>query len=664
MLFNSVFGIKLMKKLGLQMVNRNYFDPQRNINIPQHKIDVWPGYQFAIHPTECGYTLNVDVVSKIMRVSTVLDMLMEYRRSSNDKQLADENVVGKVVLTRFNNMTYRVEAIDWTKTPQDKFVMKKKAGELISFVDYFKEHYSREIQDLNQPMLVVKGKKGSDTKILLPPELCCPTGLTDEMRNNGALMKDLAQYTRINPSDRMRRVHDFVSSLQSKAEAKAELDRWGMQVVPNFVEVRGRVLPPAQVVINEHATVTIDPGKAEFGRDIYKTINILDPCNVERWVLIASSRDRPVAEEFLRALKQAAQGFGIRLADPLVVPLESVSGGDADSTYSAACTEKVPEGAQLIVGIMGQNGVHNGYRGLKRICALHRGIPSQVVLARTLQKKNMLLSICSKIILQINCKLGKPLYHVPMPKALTAAPTMVVGIDVNHTNKRTRASVAAVCATMDHRFSKYHSLVSYQSAGQELVVNLQRMIEQCAKRFHAVNGICPANIVVYRDGVSEDELRSVVEMELPNLRNINAAVDPSAAPANVAVMVVQKRVHARFAVAQGQALSNPRPGTIVDRDVTSNTRADFYMVAQHVNQGTTTPTHYQLVFNSTAFGPDDMQLLTHRLCFMYFNWPGAIRVPAPVMYAHKLAFLVGTALLKGGDGKMPHMNLSDSLYYL
>lgn len=33
--------------------------------------------------------------------------------------------------------------------------------------------------------------------------------------------------------------------------------------------------------------------------------------------------------------------------------------------------------------------------------------------------------------------------------------------------------------------------------------------------------------------------------------------------------------------------------------------------------------------------------MTYYQCFNYFNWNGAVRVPACVMYAKKLAFLVG-----------------------
>lgn len=47
-----------------------------------------------------------------------------------------KKVVGTVVLTRYNNRTYRVDDIMWAKTPQDHFQCR--AGESMSFEEYYK----------------------------------------------------------------------------------------------------------------------------------------------------------------------------------------------------------------------------------------------------------------------------------------------------------------------------------------------------------------------------------------------------------------------------------------------------------------------------------------------------------------------------------------------
>lgn len=53
-------------------------------------------------------------------------------------------------------------------------------------------------------------------------------------------------------------------------------------------------------------------------------------------------------------------------------------------------------------------------------------------------------------------------------------------------------------------------------------------------------------------------------------------------------------------------------------------------------QGTVTPTHYHVIYDSTGLSADHIQMLTFKLCHLYYNWPGTIRVPAPCQYAHKV----------------------------
>lgn len=54
-----------------------------------------------------------------------------------------------------------------------------------------------------------------------------------------------------------------------------------------------------------------------------------------------------------------------------------------------------------------------------------------------------------------------------------------------------------------------------------------------------------------------------------------------------------------------------------------------------------------------------IQELVYVLCFSYMNWSGAIRVPAPCQYAHKLSVFVSQHL-----NEDPKEDLRNSLYYL
>ena len=101
---------------------------------------------------------------------------------------------------------------------------------------------------------------------------------------------------------------------------------------------------------------------------------------------------------------------------------------------------------------------------------------------------------------------------------------------------------------------------------------------------------------------------------------------------------------------------------------------DFLLVSQKVRQGTVTPVHYNIIYDTTKLGPDKFQRLSYKLTHLYFNWPGTVRVPAPCQYAHKLGTILKTiqkltitsATLVGDHlhQEVADTDLCQTLYYL
>jgi len=52
------------------------------------------------------------------------------------------------------------------------------------------------------------------------------------------------------------------------------------------------------------------------------------------------------------------------------------------------------------------------------------------------------------------------------------------------------------------------------------------------------------------------------------------------------------------------------------------------------------PTQYKILYDSIGETLSKIEMLTFKLCHLYFNIPGPIRVPAPILYAHKLCYLI------------------------
>ena len=53
-------------------------------------------------------------------------------------------------------------------------------------------------------------------------------------------------------------------------------------------------------------------------------------------------------------------------------------------------------------------------------------------------------------------------------------------------------------------------------------------------------------------------------------------------------------------------------------------RYDFFLCSQSVRQGTVTPTHFNVIADTSNLSPDSIQLFTYQLCHMYYNWPVSI----------------------------------------
>lgn len=120
--------------------------------------------------------------------------MVDLKRNAGNRNWMDDfyrGVVGSVVLTAYNNKTYRIGDIDFGTSPLSTF---KQGEKDVSFIEYYQKKYNLTIKDQEQPMLVCMTKArdvraGKEEKVLLVPELCRATGLTEQHRANFQMMK-------------------------------------------------------------------------------------------------------------------------------------------------------------------------------------------------------------------------------------------------------------------------------------------------------------------------------------------------------------------------------------------------------------------------------------------------------------------------------------------
>ncbi|XP_078598434.1 piwi-like protein 1 [Branchiostoma floridae x Branchiostoma japonicum] len=594
-----------------------------------------------------------DVSHKIMRTDTVLDLMYDlfHQHPRDFYEQATKMLVGEIVLTRYNNQTYRIDDISWEEHPSDKFRMSD--GSDISFLEYYERQYNRKIEDKDQPLLLSRAKKKTkegEVQILkLIPELCTLTGLTEEARKNFQVMKDIAVHTRITPDRRSATLQRFINQLNSNADVQKDMRGWQIEFDQNLLALEGRTLPKEKLFCRDGQDLDFKRESADWSREL-RSRALLSTKPLKEWLLIFSKRDSQNASDFLRALCQVGPAMDMQIHNPMMVDIPN----DRTDSYLRAMKQLIkPDVTQMVVCILG-NPRKDTYDAIKKFCCVEHPVPSQVIVSRTLNKKPMLMSVATKIGMQLNCKMGGELWAVEIP--LTSL--MVVGIDVYHDSLTKGQSVGGFVASMNRHLTRWYSRCTFhQHSGQELIDGLKHCLVASLRHYQSINKEFPQRIIFYRDGVGDGQLEAVLEHELPQIIDTFKSVEGY--EPKITFIIVKKRINTRFFARAGPGLQNPPPGTIVDDEVTRPEWYDYFLVSQSVRQGTVTPCHYNVVWDTSGLKPDHIQRLTYKLCHLYYNWPGTIRVPAPCQYAHKLAFLVGQSIHTS-----PSENLAQTLFFL
>ena len=115
--------------------------PKAAVTLGQYKLELWPGYVTSIRQHESQILLCCEVSHKILRTDTVLDQIEEVHKRSggagNFHASVEKALLGAIVITRYNNKTYRIDEIAWDKHPTDEF--EGRNGEKMSYLKYYTE---------------------------------------------------------------------------------------------------------------------------------------------------------------------------------------------------------------------------------------------------------------------------------------------------------------------------------------------------------------------------------------------------------------------------------------------------------------------------------------------------------------------------------------------
>jgi aubergine-like protein len=662
--FNSLIKSHLSELKMIELGrSQKYFDIRSIKKVSNYDIEVWTGYKTTVNLCENNAIyLQIDYASRCLNTTTVLSYLTNLQSRGFSNADIKEEIKDKTVIARYGNYRlYKISDIEFNNNPKTK-TFQFRDNPNISIAEYMQQAYNVKIKEVNQPLLISivepkvrrgrsapTGQKLESKMVYLVPELCYMTGITDELKNDHEFMKPLSEYTKLEPQKRVDKYKDLLQQFERLSlSGTSPVAQWGVKINPVPLNITGTLLPPPTLLLGKGKSVQLD----NRGTFMLKE-EIFAPLSLRKWVFLHTSRDEEFASEMVETMKRASRVYGINVSDPKYVQVQGMKAVNYVSAVDST------QGADIYVFLLPPP-AKSEYGRIKAEM-LKRGLLSQVIISK---KQKNLMSVASKIILQINAKCKGILWKIntKIAKSLDRA-TMIVGVDLSTDKGKT---VMAFTSSYDPAMMCYYSQIKKLDAGQSISESMTEFMAKALDFFYVStqSKFYPGMVFLYREGVGDSQTENLFKYEVSSCLE---AINKLGKKIKFSYTVMNKKISIRAFVSGGQdkrggysqMLSNSPCGTLIDTTILSD-KYEFLIQPQFVNQGTGTPTQFRVLYDTTALPKEEYQNLTYNLCYGYQNWMGGIRTPAPTMYAAKLAKLV----VKSAKNQEPKSNLNSLLHYL
>lgn len=665
--FFSILIKYFLKKLKFFEFGRTskFYDPSKSFEIEQTKLLIYHGFQTSFNNYDGGFFLRIDISHKIVRTETVLhiiDRVYNEEKNTNlskdeKRKLVKELLKGKVVLAMYGNYRYwRIDDVLFDKDcntfmlENDNQQENKEIKNTKTLFEYYKEKYNMEIKKPRQPLLMHHQIKIKKTFYILP-EFCVMTGIPDDF--NDFLKKKVTDLCIKSPNERMMEIEGLTRNFNQDSKDPHNLkklcDNLGITIEERPVEFKGKLLKEPIIVFGKDEVISDRTSYFQLNKQPFKDAGSF------KWAILHF--DGCKINELVQTFMHQAKNLEIKMSNPDVFNLHEVNGKKSINEIEYLLKNKI-KGRFLIILIILPSQIKSAYKKIKQICYLDIGVLSQIVLSSTLERSKSYKSISSKLVQQIIVKVGSKLW-VPELVLSKKLPNnlMLVGADLSFDRMNKNRAVVAFCASLDSTFTKYYNRVVFQKRDEEIINKSRGLFKDAITEFFKENKKVPETIIYFRDGVTDMIEKSVREQEISEILKAFSDFSEEYKP-KLAVIRVEKRIAQKFFHMNEEGYNNPPSGTLIDSTIVSK-NYDFYLIAQNVQRGTATPTHYKVIYDSSDLPAGMIQELVYMLCFSYMNWSGAIRVPAPCQYAHKLSVFVSQHL-----NEDPKEDLRNTLYYL
>ena len=641
----------------------SYFDKSHEKELQAQEeyndINIVNGYDTKVMILDSGIYLNVDKKTKISSKLNCLQLIQTFihdlkKPTKDEIKAVNDWFENKTIETFFqNHRRLYVTNVNFERNPGN--TTKKCEKGAISFSNYYDEFCQQKLNP-NSPLLYVRKKKSGKDGFFYPPELCVMVGLTDEMLADRGLTKEITRLTKLNPTDKMDFISNIVNYMNDKNSIiytkiiDGEKKEVRLKSAFETKELYGLKIVEAKEVDKFTGRIMSLPElNGENGRikNLGRTFKVFKAKPITSLCLFHYKNEKD-ARYLKQIMSKAKEEYGIILAKNDFKHVDSDSFDDWMLLVDKCIkTKKYNIITFLINDYLDNIGL---YSKLKFYTQEQKGVVTQFIKTKSLKKNG--LSVVSNILIQMNTKIGGTSCVADFNEDIKKENLMIVGVDSSgyEDNGKLFQNIS-FCASLDEYFTNYVNKKTTVTIDDydNTQFPIANFMEIALAEYFKIHKKFPSGVIIYRQGISGGQ-KNYLKNEIEQLIKIFGGESDKKWLKDIKIkyyyVLVNKKPSLKFFEKDTYnkknrnndkgIYDNPESGLLIYDKLINSDKFEFYIQPQKVTQGTATPTCFQVEYGNMNC-PEILPKLTFVLCFLYSNWRGPVRVPAPLKYAEKLA---------------------------
>ena len=525
----------------------------------------------------------------------------------------------------------------------------------ITLKNYYLNKYQYNIRNLDQPILIqYENCKTKDNtkkvKRFLIPEMCFLTGKTEfekhdlNIINNCTTNLDIGSQININQKifDSLYSKKQNIINNKSYLSAFELMQQWGLDIIKNLYEVTASKIPFPQIeFFGKSKKVEIKDGIFEQQKVYHAT-----EFNYMNSIIITFKELNQIANKIYVKLKNYAKSIGVIFDEPFLYNIKNINNANILKQLEKI---EIYDSIELIIVILDDKR-KDLYSILKNYFSCKIGLPSQFIFYKDNNNLEYNFHSCS-ILNQIIAKTKGEPYKISFNSKFLQENYMFIGIDSKIIKDGIQYSISS---SYNKNFNKYYTNIKIRKNNENI---FDQLIELATNQYKFANmNKMPNAFIIYIKKNNEKEVFDSLQKEIAEICFAIFNSQKNNIP-KITIFTVVKNTNIKFFSKTYKGYEYLEPGIVVDTDIISPKRFEFYLCN---TKNKTSSVLFTCVFkHNNDLTIEEYEEVTFNQCFYYYNFNGPISIPAALKYA----IMANKFHIKNIKDEVKE-NLKDKVYFI